>query len=85
VTHKHRPATALTTNTTDKEYPLMPEIVFVRNPSGAVHDVLDTHPAAALAKNQRDGWKLATKTEVIAACKRARVDPAPHLKHLEEN
>ena len=62
----------------------MPEIVFVRNPSGAVHDVLDTHPAAALAKNQRDGWELATKEEIIACCKRARVDPGPHLAALKE-
>lgn len=41
---------------------------------GHIHTIEDTHPAAALARGRRDGWRLATKGEVREYCTRYNVD-----------
>lgn len=63
----------------------MPDIVFVTNPDGATHDVNDDQPVVEWARNGLNGWRLATRTEIVACCRRARIDPAPHLAALKED
>ena len=39
---------------------------FIVNPSGAVHDVATSHPVVALARENKEGWRLASKDEIAA-------------------
>jgi len=63
----------------------MPEIVFVTNPDGATHDVNDDQPVVEWARNGLNGWRLATRTEIVACCKRNRIDPAEYLERIKED
>jgi hypothetical protein len=42
------------------------EYEYIVNANGAVHDVASSHPAVALAKGGKEGWRLATEEEISA-------------------
>jgi len=47
-----------------------PGTVFVKNPGGVIHDILEgTNPAIELAQKGENGWRLASDDEIRAYCK----------------
>jgi hypothetical protein len=55
--------------------------VFIKNPSGVVHDMMEPHPGIEAAKKGDGGWHFASADEIKEYCERHNLK-VPDLKGL---